>query len=106
MFSLFVPCRPFPHPHHTTPHHTTPHLQVRLDTAKLARDMVSSSARSAALKVKDSVLPAAAKLSSDADGAVREEAQAVLVAFAVQAGSMSILDKVRGGGLGREHVHP
>ena len=41
------------------------------------------------------MLPACAKLAEAGDSEVREAAQAALVAFAVRAGSMSVLDKVR-----------
>ena len=48
-----------------------------------------------------SILPACAKLAEAGDSEVREAGQAALVAFAVRAGSMGILDKVGGlGGLG------
>ncbi len=43
-----------------------------------------------------SILPACAKLAEAGDSEVREAGQAALVAFAVRAGSMGILDKVGG----------
>lgn len=43
-----------------------------------------------------SILPACAKLAEAGDSEVREAGQAALVAFAVRAGSMSVLDKVSG----------
>lgn len=46
------------------------------------------------LKLRDSVLPACAKLAEAGDSEVREAGQAAMVAFAVRAGSMGILDKV------------
>ena len=58
------------------------------------RDVLQHTPKAVAVKLRDSVLAACAKLADAADGEVREAAQATLVAFAVRAGSMSILDRV------------
>jgi hypothetical protein len=69
---------------------------VKRETAKLVRDVLEHTPKPVVLKLRDSVLPAVAKLADAGDNEVREAAQAALVAFAVRAGSMGILDKVRG----------
>eukprot|EP00887_Chlorella_sp_A99_P000367 scaffold13.g367.t1 len=71
--------------------------KARLDTAKLVKDYLEGAPKPAVLKCKDSLLPAAAKLASDADAGIREAAQGVLVVFAIKAGGMGILDKAMAG---------
>ncbi|PRW20522.1 microtubule associated isoform A [Chlorella sorokiniana] len=68
--------------------------KVKRETAKLVRDVLEQTPKAVVTKLRDSILPACAKLAEAGDSEVREAAQAALVAFAVRAGSMGILDKV------------
>lgn len=72
---------------------------ARLDTAKLARDSLERAPKAVVLRCKDSLLPVAGAAAADADAAIREAAQGILVVFAVKSGSMAILDKARRGTL-------
>ena len=67
---------------------------VKRETAKLVRDVLETTPKPVLLKLRDSVLPAVAALAVAGDVDVREAGQAAMVAFAVRAGSMSILDRV------------
>ena len=58
------------------------------------RDVLQTTPKPVLLKLRDSVLPAVAALAVVGDSDVREAGQAAMVAFAVRAGSMSILDRV------------
>jgi len=73
---------------------------VKRETAKLVYDLLQQTPKPVVLKLRDTVLPACAKLAGAGESDVREAGQAALVAFAVRAGSMSVLDKV-GGLVGR-----
>ncbi|KAL4854812.1 hypothetical protein ACK3TF_004509 [Chlorella vulgaris] len=68
--------------------------KVKRETAKLVRDVLEQTPKPVVLKLRDTVLPACAKLAAAGESDVREAGQAALVMFAVRAGSMSILDKV------------
>lgn len=68
---------------------------MRLDTLRLVRDSVEGCDKAAAARVRDSLLPATAKLAPDADAGIREAAQAALVAFALKLGSYSAIQPVR-----------
>ncbi len=72
--------------------HKTP--KVKLETLRLIQSFVSSSSKQAAAKAHATILPAAAKLAGEAAPDIREAALAVLVAFGMKAGSVSVLDKV------------
>lgn len=65
--------------------------KVRLDTLRLLRDMVDSTDKQQASRTKDSLIPAVVKLAPDADAAIRENAQAVLVAYALKLGSYNAI---------------
>ena len=64
---------------------------VRLDTLRLLKDMVDGSDRPFVAKTKDSLIPATVKLAPDADANIRENAQAVLVAYALKLGSFNAI---------------
>ena len=68
--------------------------KVKLETLRLIQAFVSSSSKQAAAKVHATILPAAAKLAGEAAPDIREAALAVLVAFGMKAGSVSVLEKV------------
>lgn len=68
--------------------------KVKRETAKLVRDVLEQTPKAVVTKLRDSILPACAKLAEAGDSEVREAGQAALVAFAVRCGSMGILDKV------------
>ena len=68
--------------------------KVKVETLKLIEGFVGSASKPNAAKVHSSVLPAAAKSASEAAPDIREAALAVLVAFGLKAGSVSVLSKV------------
>lgn len=68
--------------------------KVKRETAKFVYDVLQQTPKAVVMKLKDSVLPAIAKLAGAGEVDVREAGQVALVAFAVRAGSMSVLDKV------------
>ncbi len=68
--------------------------KVKVETLKLIEGFVGSASKPNAAKVHSSVLPAAAKSASEAAPDIREAALAVLVAFGLKAGSVSVLNKV------------
>ena len=68
--------------------------KVKVETLKLIEGFVASASKPNAAKVHSSVLPAAAKSANEAAPDIREAALAVLVAFGLKAGSVSVLNKV------------
>ncbi|KAL3133794.1 hypothetical protein ABBQ32_008271 [Trebouxia sp. C0010 RCD-2024] len=68
--------------------------KVKVETLKLIEGFVGSASKANAAKVHSTVLPAAAKAASEAAPDIREAALAVLVAFGLKAGSVSVLSKV------------
>ncbi|KAL0039701.1 hypothetical protein WJX77_005628 [Trebouxia sp. C0004] len=68
--------------------------KVKVETLKLIEGFVGSASKPNAAKVHSSVLSAAAKSASEAAPDIREAALAVLVAFGLKAGSVSVLNKV------------
>ena len=68
--------------------------KVKVETLKLIEGFVGSASKANAAKVHASVLPAAGKSASEAAPDIREAALAVLVAFGLKAGSVSVLSKV------------
>lgn len=68
--------------------------KVKVETLKLIEGFVGSASKANAAKVHSSVLPAAAKSASEAAPDIREAALAVLVAFGLKAGTVSVLNKV------------
>lgn len=68
--------------------------KVKVETLKLIEGFVGSASKANAAKVHSTVLPAAAKSASEAAPDIREAALAVLVAFGLKAGSVSVLSKV------------
>ena len=68
--------------------------KVKVETLKLIEGFVGSASKPNAAKVHSSVLPAAAKSAGEAAPDIREAALAVLVAFGLKAGSVSVLNKV------------
>ena len=68
--------------------------KVKVETLKLIEGFVGSASKANAAKVHSTVLPAAAKSASEAAPDIREAALAVLVAFGLKAGSVSVLNKV------------
>ena len=67
--------------------------KVKVETLKLIEGFVGSASKANAAKVHSTVLPAAAKSASEAAPDIREAALAVLVAFGLKAGSVSVLNK-------------
>lgn len=57
-----------------------------------------------AVQVQGSLLPVLANLAGDSDANIRDAAQGAMVVFAVKAGSMAVLDKVRLCGVGDHGV--
>ena len=68
--------------------------KVKVETLKLIEGFVQSASKPNAAKVHATVLPAAAKSANEAVPDIREAALAVLVAFGLKAGSVSVLAKV------------
>lgn len=68
--------------------------KVKVETLKLIEGFVGAASKTNAAKVHASVLPAAAKSANEAAPDIREAALAVLVAFGLKAGSVSVLNKV------------
>lgn len=71
-----------------------PAAAVKRETARFVKDALESTPKALLSRMRDTLLPALAKLAGAGESDVREAAQAALVAFAVRAGSMSALDKV------------
>ena len=68
--------------------------KVKVETLKLIEGFVQSASKPNAAKVHATVLPAAAKSANEAAPDIREAALAVLLAFGLKAGSISVLAKV------------
>lgn len=68
--------------------------KVKVETLKLIEGFVGSASKANVAKVHSTVLPAAAKSASEAAPDIREAALAVLVAFGLKAGCVSVLNKV------------
>lgn len=68
--------------------------KVKVETLKLIEGFVGSASKANTAKVHATVLPAAAKSANEAAPDIREAALAVLVAFGLKAGSVSVLSKV------------
>lgn len=72
---------------------------MKRETAKFVNDVLQQTPKAVVMKLRDSLLPACAKLASAGESDVREAGQTALVTFAVRSGSMSVLDKVGAGHL-------
>lgn len=68
--------------------------KVKVETLHLIESFVDNASKANAAKVHASVLPAAATAANEAAPDIREAALAVLVAFGLKAGSISVLSKV------------
>ena len=67
---------------------------MKVETLKTIQAFIGSTSKASAAKVHSTVLPAAAKAAGEAAPDIREAALGVLVAFAMKAGSASVLSKV------------